>query len=437
MHGAKCRMRVSNIDLLCSYNNLLTPCYNSIKLCWQGVVLLLRALTMGWAVIYADRTCMYPLLSVMAASMSLSSTQVGGLTSAYFFLYVLMQIPAGIIGDRLGLKTVLIVMYGVAGLGLLGLGLWGVNYSLLLLFAALHGLGAGAYYPAAYGTTLQVVPPERRGYSSAIIGMGMALGLLAGLAVSGPVYEALGDFHAPFVLMSIPTFLMLPYFSKSLPNIKGDRTPTWQDYKAILRDKQLWLINAATFTALYGFWVAITWGPTYLKVEKGFSLGQAGFYTGLMAVTAVPAALLWGKLSDRLGRKPVALAVLPAAALSLYLLAHVDSKPGIIATLLLLGLFTNSAFTPITVAWTGDIVSTRYPGRMGAAVGIFNSTIMCAAIVAPIVSGYLRDATGSLAAAIIAGSAVMLVGTLLLCRLTECKTPARNSPPGNMTNQQD
>ena len=57
----------------------------------------------------------------------------------------------------------------------------------------------------------------------------------------------------------------------------------------------------------------------------------------------------------------------------------------IIATLLAFGLFSNSAFTPVMVAWTGDLAGKRYPGSTGAAVGIYNCVIMTSAIIAPLV----------------------------------------------------
>lgn len=380
---------------------------------------MLWSLTLGWAVIYADRTCLYPLLTVIAQELGISSTQAGALTSAYFFLYVAMQIPAGVLGDRFGLKPVLIANYALAGIALLGLGLFGDNYSSLLLFAALHGLGAGAYYPAAYGTVLSQVEPDRRGMSSAVIGIGMALGLLLGLAMSGPVYTWLGSYKAPFVLMSLPTLAMVVLFWRMLPDCKGAATVSWTAYRSILCDTVLWRINIATFCALFGFWVAITWGPTFLKTERGFSLGQAGLFTGLIALSAVPAGLLWGKLSDRFGRKPVALFVLPLGAGSLYLLSLASGTEAITAALLAFGLFSNSAFTPVMVAWTGDIAGRRYPGFTGAAVGIFNCVIMISAIAAPLVSGYLRDLTGSLLTAIVTGSLVMLAGTALLISIPD------------------
>ena len=51
---------------------------------------------------------------------------------------------------------------------------------------------------------------------------------------------------------------------------------------------------------------------------------------------------------------------------------------------------------------------------MGAAIGFFNGTIMSSAVVAPLVSGFLRDLTGSLVPAILAGSILMFGGSVLL-----------------------
>lgn len=383
---------------------------------------MIPALILGWAVLYADRTALYPLLSIIADDLAISSTRAGAIAGAYFLFYSLLQIPSGFAADRWGGKRVLIIMFALSSLGILGFGLMGSSFPLLLAFSALHGFGAGAFYPSCFGTMLSAVPPEKRGLSSGLIGMGMALGILGGMAVSGPLYHFFGSYRTPFVFLAVPTFLMLPVFARFLPAGRTGASPSLTAYKKLFRDRDIWKINLASFTSLYGFWAAATWGPAFLQAERGFSLSQSGLYTGLIALTALPGGVLWGRVSDRLGRKKTSLMVLPVSAVALFVLTRAESPGAIIATLLFFGLFSNTAFTPISVAWIGDIVSRRYPGSMGAAVGFFNGLIMSSAVLAPMVSGFLRDVTGSLSPAILAGSLLMAGGSVLIAFTPEVRS---------------
>lgn len=375
---------------------------------------MLLLLAAGWAVIYANRTVMFPLLSVIAVQFSLSSADVGLLTGSYFFMYLLLQIPAGMLGDRFGMKRVMLCTYAVATVGVLGLGLFAGQYLPMLAFVSLHGLGAGGFYPCSFGMVMQRTPPERRALSSALIGIGMAVGLLTGMTSGGALYEMFQDVRVPLLVLAAPTLLVGFLFYLYLPETKGLPSPTWSQYRAILLDWDLWRINLVTFTGLYGFWVAVTWGPTFLKVERGFSLGAAGFFTGLVAISAIPAGIFWGRMADRIGRKRVAGIVLPVGAAVLFMMARVESHAGLIGLLILFGMLSNTAFVPSMLAWSADIVEVRHPGLTGASVGIFNGSIMTSAVVAPIVSGFLRDQTGSLGSALSAGAVLMAAGTLLL-----------------------
>jgi MFS family permease len=376
--------------------------------------MMLFLLAAGWLLTYANRTVLYPLLSIIAADYSLSSADVGLLTGSYFFTYLLLQVPTGILGDRFGMRRVLLWTYAVASVGAIGLGLVIGNYPAMLFFMALHGLGAGGFYPSSFGMMMQKVKPQQRAFSSALIGIGMALGLLAGMTASGSLYEIYHDIRVPILLLALPSILMLFLFYRYLPDTAAAPSAKWSQYKAILLDFDLWRINLTTFTALYGFWVAVTWGPTFLKVERGFSLGASGFFTGLIAVSAIPASMFWGRMADRIGRKKVALFVLPASAFILLLLSLLEGYYVLIGLLVLFGMLSNTAFVPSMLAWSADIVEKRHPGLTGASVGIFNASIMLSAVVAPVVSGFLRDQTGSLGPALTAASLLMLGGTLLL-----------------------
>ena len=94
-------------------------------------------LALGWAVLYLDRSILFPLLPVIADEFSLTGVQRGVIASVYFAAYVIMQTPSGVLGDRLGLKNVVAGMYVLIGLGLLGIGGLSVSYALLLGFMAI------------------------------------------------------------------------------------------------------------------------------------------------------------------------------------------------------------------------------------------------------------------------------------------------------------
>ena len=130
-----------------------------------GTVALLAC---GALLMYADRTTLYPMLKVIGERFGLSGTATGAITSTYFFLYVAMQVPAGLLGDRLGLKRVLAGFFALGGVALLLLGLLARSYALLVLLVGLHGVGMGAVYPTSYGINIGTVPKERRGLASAV-----------------------------------------------------------------------------------------------------------------------------------------------------------------------------------------------------------------------------------------------------------------------------
>lgn len=352
---------------------------------------MLAALCLGWTVIYLNRTALYPLLPFMLADMSLSAAQAGAIGSAYFIFYVLLQIPAGMLGDAFGYKKVLLAMYTLSGIGLVGLGLWGSSYYSLIFFISLHGAGAGAYYSCASGILMATTEPDKRGFNFALLGVGMSMGLLLGLNLAMPLYNIGKQAHLVFLYLTIPTALILWGLYKAVPKVSGKQKFALADYKEILLDKNLWLINLATLSGLYGFWVLITWGSTFLNFERGIQLDKASMYISFMAVSSIVSAPILGKLSDTYGRRTMCVLTLLAATVSLAAFIVADSVTTQIITLLCFGLFANSAFTPIMAAWTSDIITALYPDKSGMAISVFNCILMLSAVIAPWLSGVMQD----------------------------------------------
>lgn len=373
---------------------------------------LIPLFALGWIIIYSDRTTLYPVLPVIQESLHLTSTQAGAIASTYFLMYVAMQIPAGFLGDRIGLKRVLVVMYSLAGLAVLAVGLLASSYPLLLLFIALHGIGAGAYFPSAYGMLMKTVPVGVRGLSTGIVTAGQPIGSTIGLALSGPLYLLAGDWRFPFLFLSLPTLLLAFLCALSLREVPLESGAP-RGFRPILRNRNIMALNLVSFCSLYGFWVVFTWGPTFFKTQRGLSLEVAGLYTAIISLAAIPSSLFLGRLSDRLGRKRLALTLLPLSALTILALAQVQSIPVLVLVLILYGLVGPLAMGSVSISWAGDHALKIGPQATATTMGVYNTAAMSSSFVAPLVSGWLRDVTGSLEDALYLGAALVFVAALL------------------------
>jgi MFS family permease len=172
-------------------------------------------------------------------------------------------------------------------------------------------------------------------------------------------------------------------------------------------------MNGAGFCVLYGWWVLLSWGPVYFQTERGVGLSASGFYTLVVAITAIPSGLLLGRWSDRIGRKRIILGMLPLMALVLALIPHVDSRAGMLGILLAYGVVGKLAWDPLGIAWLGDYMVRTRPQNLAPAAALFSFVSVSSAIVGPPLTGYLRDLTGSLSGGFYLSAAVVLAGFFL------------------------
>ena len=379
------------------------------------IVRLVALFCAGWAVVYADRTVLYPLLSVIAREFGLSGVQTGLITGAYFTLYVSAQLASGLLAERFGLKRMLVLFSLVSAVGVAGFGFAAVNYLALLAVAGLHGAGAGAYYTMAYSITIHTVPNSFRGIASGVVNGGMSLGLAAGLALAGPFYQATGSWRVPFLILAVPTFLVVALYQGTIREVRLSARRS-VPLMTMLRDPTLLRMNLAGFCVLYGWWVLLSWGPVFFQTERGVSLTMSGMYTLVIAITAIPSGLVLGRLSDRVGRKRIILGLFPLMALTLIAVAQVYSRTGMIVTLMAYGLVGKLAWDPVGIAWLGDYMSRRHPEGVGAAVALFSFTSVLSAVVGPPLTGWIKDLTGSLAGGFYLAAGVALAGFLFSLR---------------------
>ncbi len=387
-------------------------------------------LSLGWVFIYLDRVLILPLLPIVGHEFGIGDTLRGLIVSAYFVFYVGMQIPAGILGDRYGPGRVLFVTYLLVGLAMIGIGVLSHWYLLLLTFAALHGLGAGAYYSGSYSLTIGSVPAARRGIASAFVSVGMAGGLGLGLAFAAPMATALGSWRQPFLLLSVPTILiagLILYVSRRTPTaVAPVRAKPLETLGLALGNRDLLILSIAAFFALYGFWVLITWAPSFLLENRAFDLTQAGRFTSVLAVAAIPGALAWGPLSDRIGRKWISVGMLLVGSGAITMIGLASSSAVLLAALAVYGLVSSLAWNPILVAWAGDLVQTRQ--GLGTAIGLLNAFAVGSSFVGPVITGVISDLTNSLSRGFYVGAASLFLAAVLCMFVKEGSRKSEDSP---------
>lgn len=402
-------------------NDAVAPHKRGIPAWWVTIFLF----WLGWIFMYADRTVLNPVMGELEKEFGLSDTQLGLMNSVFYFSYALLQVPAGILGDKIGKKKVLIPGFLLFGAFTAVTG-WAKSWSTLLFARVVTGAGEGTYYGPQYGISSEQIPKKYRSLGSAIINSGMAFGIALGLmASSWLVYDQGYSWRTPFFVMSLPTLLtglaiwLFVKEKKRQPVEAGGVAKPKSKFTDLFKNRNLLLVYLMVFCSLFGFFVILTWLPYYLQSERGIAGSETGFITSLVAWISIPGALLFSSLSDRLGkRKPLILVLVPVAILSMLSIIWMPNMTGVIVALCVYGLVGKLALDPVLVALVADSVDEN---NYSSAFGLFNFIGMSSSILAPVIAGAARDMTGSLASSFYVSAALLVVGLVGMLFLKEKK----------------
>ncbi len=163
---------------------------------------------LGWVFMYADRTILSPIQSLIQQEFGISSTEVGLISSVFFLIYTAVQIPSGLFGDRYGRTKIIFIGFMIFGIatGLTGLV---TSFAILLMVRFLAGFGEGFYYGPQYAVSNDSTPEEFRALGFALINSGQAVGVTLGLIGSSYIAYTLDmGWRMPFYLYAIPTILL-------------------------------------------------------------------------------------------------------------------------------------------------------------------------------------------------------------------------------------
>ncbi len=379
------------------------------------------------------------ILPSMQEALDLTNTQTGMLATGNFIGYLVMGTIGGFIASRYGPRRVVVVSMLLTGVTMVLTGLassfWGA-----MAWRVLTGVGSGGSNVPVMALLSAWFAARRRGLASGIAVSGSSLGLIAiGFLVPRilDVYGEDGWRYSWYILGVGVLLLGLLGFAllRNRPEEKGlspigaqaptaaeqptlTQSPSWAqdaapDWKQVYRSGSLWHLALVYVAFGFSYVIYATFFAKYLQSEAGYTKEAAGNLWAIVGWISIFCGLIWGAVSDVIGRQYGLALVYLLQAISFAVFALWQSPTGYAVSTVLFGL-TAWSIPGIVAAACGDCVGARLAPAAFGFVTLFFGLGQAAG---PSVAGALADTLGSFAPAFLLAAGVALlggIGSLLL-----------------------
>jgi len=381
-------------------------------------IIILGALT-HMVVSAMARTCMPVLFPEILDSLGLDVAQIGLVWGFLPLGGIIVALPGGLLGDRFGIKRVLIIaaiLCGITG------ALRGVSGSFAVLSATTFIFGAVvAVIPINVHKLANTwVPKGRVGLANGILSVGMASGFVIGTLISARwLSPALGGWNGVFYLYGAMSVVigMWWLFTRAAPRATSV-VSFRESFSKVIRMKKIWLLGlvllgqAGCVEALHGYL------PTYLEKYRGWAAGTGGdpvfAFHLISTIFTVPMAFL----SDKIGsRKKVLLPALALTSIGTGLLA-IPNDTAIWALMLIAGI-TRDGFMAVFITFTVETegVGLKYAAT---ALGAIFTLERLGLFILPSIGGFIAKYV-SLELPFVLWGALAAMGFVVLLFLKESK----------------
>ena len=368
---------------------------------------------------YADRQAIYSVFPLLKSEMGLTDVQLGIVGASFMWVYAAAAPLAGAIADRFARKT--IVVGGLIAWSLVTVATaLSTQYSHLVVYRALEGLGEAFYFPASMSMLSDYHGPDTRSRAMSIHQSSVYAGTIAGGSVAGAMAQSMGwrsSFYLFGSLGAVLGLVLIVWLKEPARGTPGTSTPLRSTgVTAILKMPMVLILMAVFVGANFVASIVLTWMPSFLYTKFGMSLAAAGFSsTAYLQIASVVGVITGGVLADRLAQRHRAGRMITQA---LGLLAAVPfvvvtgwtlSVPALVVALAGFGYF--KGFYDANI-WASlhDVVPVE---RRATAVGLMNAVGWIGGGIAPVAIAVASQRYG-MSASISASSVVYVAAGSLL-----------------------
>ncbi len=364
-------------------------------------------------------------LPAMQTGLGMDNTEAGALATANLVGYLALSVIGGALASRFGPRVVIALGLGVAGVAM---ALTGFAHSFIAAAAwrAVTGVGSGASNVPVMGLLAAWFAPRRRGLAAGIGVAGSSLALILLGPVTPRILAGYGEMGwrvfwfglgGVTVLLAGLGFLVLRNAPREVglrpvgsgPMDSSPPAPSGRlEWGTVYRSGAVWHLGLVYVAFGFSYIIYVTFFVKCLIAEGGYSAQAAGGLFMVMGWCSLLCGLIWGTVSDVIGRKWALVMVYLVHAVAFGLFGLWPVPTGFTLSAVLFGLSAWS-IPAIMAAACGDMVG---PRLTPTALGFVTLFFGIGQALGPTVAGAMGDAIGSLLPSMILASGVALLGAV-------------------------
>ena len=363
---------------------------------------------------YVDRGALSVAAPLISRELALSPAHLGLLFSAFFWSYSLLQPVAGYLIDRYDAKRLLGGGYFLWSIAT-GSVAWAGRFDVLFQARLVLGAGESVAYPAFSKLLVEYFPENRRGLANSLLEAAAKIGSAVTILLGG-LFIARYGWRPLFASLGVVSLLwLLPW------TLWGPGAPTRETRSAdgkvslhqIIGRREVWGTSLGLFGFGYVWSFLLSWLPTYLISERGFTMRSVALLGSLPFWGMAASSVLGGWLSDRWiatgtsvtrVRKTFVIGGLLLCSVTLFPAVFVHN-PQLAIFLLLTSCLALGLVSSNVWAITQTLAGPKVAGRW---TGIQNAIGNMGGVASPYFTGVIIEQTGSYFRAFVACSAVLL-----------------------------
>ncbi len=354
-------------------------------------------------------------LPLFARQLDPDEILVGLVSSSWFISRLFTELPSGVLADRFGRFRLLVCGLAVSAAGALLCSAASTIYVLILGWA-LWGLGTGFFFMCSSTMIFDLFKSSVRGQALGTFQALEFIGSLIGAPIGSFMVETSG-YRAVFVAASVlmGASFLVALFSRTLRqnDVVNAEPASELGMTKVLPSRRNWnltVVYVDTFSRML-VWAGFvgTFFPLFVNLELGISVELIGLIVGMRTLGIVVATATSGRLSDRFGRKPVAVVGLLLEVGSLY--AH--SLASTFEALMFIGLVEGLGFGMVlttVMVLLSEVTPTKY---RGGAIGMDRTFMSLGGLFGPLLFMAVYELYGSYSAFLL-GALIFLFNLALM-----------------------